>query len=53
MTGLATSEILPRLARIPKLEEEARVANPKARVNKGQTEEERMRSEAMVPITLT
>lgn len=41
MTGLATSGILPRLARIPKLEEEARMANPKARVNKGQTEEER------------
>lgn len=41
MTGLATSEVLPRLARIPKLEEEARMANPKARVNKGQTEEER------------
>ncbi len=41
VAGLATSEILPRLARIPKLEEEARVANPKARVNKGQTEEER------------
>jgi DNA ligase (NAD+) len=41
MENLAASEILPRLARIPKLEEEARLANPKARANKGQTEEER------------
>ncbi|MDP3071365.1 MAG: NAD-dependent DNA ligase LigA [Opitutaceae bacterium] len=41
MERLATSEILPRLARIPKREEEARLANPKARANKGQTEEER------------
>ncbi len=41
MEKLAASEILPRLARIPKLEEEARVTNPKARANKGQTEEER------------
>ena len=41
LPAVATSEILPRLARIPKLEEDARLANPKARANKGQTEEER------------
>ena len=41
MEKLAASEILPRLARIPKLEEEARTTNPKARANKGQTDEER------------
>lgn len=41
MEKLATSEILPRLARIPKLEEEARLTNPKARANKGQTDDER------------
>ncbi len=41
LPALAASEILPRLVRIPKLEEEARLTNPKARANKGQTEEER------------
>jgi DNA ligase (NAD+) len=38
---LAVSEILPRLARIPRLEQETRLTNPKARSNKGQTDEER------------
>jgi DNA ligase (NAD+) len=41
LPALAASEILPRLARIPKLEEATRLENPKARANKGQTEEER------------
>ena len=41
LAAVAQSEILPRLARIPKLEEEARLANPRARANKDQTEDER------------
>jgi DNA ligase (NAD+) len=39
--ALANSEILPRLAGIPALENEVRETNPKARANKGQSEDER------------
>ncbi len=41
LEAVANSEILPRLARLPALEEEARLTNPRARTNKGQSEEER------------
>lgn len=41
LAAVASSQIFPRLARMPALEEEARTVNPKARANKGQTEEER------------
>ena len=45
LEAVAHSEILPRLARLPALEEEARITNPKARANKGQSEAERAERE--------
>ena len=45
LDAVASSEILPRLARLPELEETVRAANPKARANKGQSEEERLERE--------
>jgi DNA ligase (NAD+) len=45
LEAVASSEILPRLARLPELEETVRAENPKARANKGQTEEERLERE--------
>jgi DNA ligase (NAD+) len=47
LEAVVNSEILPRLARMPALEESVRIANPKARVNKGQSEEERAEREAL------
>jgi DNA ligase (NAD+) len=41
LDSVADSDILPRLARLPELEETVRTTNPKARAHKGQTEEER------------
>ncbi len=46
LEAVAESEILPRLARMPGLEEAVRLTNPKARANKGQSEEERAAREA-------
>ncbi len=46
LAGVASSEILPRLARMPALEEEVRTTNPKARAHKEQTEAERADREA-------
>ncbi len=45
LAAVANSEILPRLARLPALEEEVRITNPKARANKGQSEAERSERE--------
>jgi DNA ligase (NAD+) len=45
LEAVAGSEILPRLARIPSLEDEARTTNPKARANKGQSDGERAERE--------
>ena len=45
LDAVASSGILPRLARLPALEEEARLTNPKARANKGQSEAERSERE--------
>ena len=45
LEAVAESEFLPRLARLPALEEEARTTNPKARANKGQSDEERAERE--------
>ena len=47
LEAVVNSEILPRLARMPALEESVRVTNPKARANKGQSEEERAEREAL------
>lgn len=46
LEAVAGSAILPRLARMPALEEQARTVNPKARANKGQSDEERADREA-------
>jgi DNA ligase (NAD+) len=46
LEAVADSPILPRLARMPELEEAVRITNPKARANKGQSEEERAEREA-------
>lgn len=40
--SVVNSSILPRLARLPILEERVKAVNPKAHANKGQTEEERV-----------
>ena len=46
LAGVASSEILPRLARMPVLEEEVKTTNPKARAHKDQSEAERAGREA-------
>lgn len=47
LEAVAQSDILPRLAKFPELEESVRVTNPRARANKGQSEGERAEREKL------